>query len=488
MHSGVPGPAGAAGADGGWTQLETGFTWNDLVLPQAQEEILQSASATLESGGRLRLLFTGGPGTGKTMACQILGARSGAPVLSLDASGKDVVDSVAAEELLRAAGRVRAVVVIDHADLLLRGRRESRHSVDGLDGAALVTRAAAHGGAVVFTSTSTRAIKDELLAQFDCIVDFPFPDRRGRKEIWRRLLPEDSRLTDADLDHVADRFQLPGATIRESCALAVLAAEAQAAPVTLAHVVRALELEYGDRLTGDSTYAALEELRRRAGVADDADQDPTPAPIEPSQVPARRLRFALRVPRRSRPPGVARPPRRLLRGAMVAIAILVIAGAGFLAGRATSSQDTHPAAAKRVAPGAATPPGAPASDPSTSYATGLESVVSPLHRTRTILGPRLRKTPSWAGAADLAARLAAAYSGAATSLRALHPGSATATAANAALIDGFAQPAAAYRALGHAELDHSHAERSSAMAALHRANAAGAAAYAQLRSLGYSVP
>ncbi len=487
MHSGAPGPAGAAGADGGWTQLETGFTWNDLVLPQGQEEILQSASATLESGGRLRLLFTGGPGTGKTMACQILGARSDAPVLSLDASGKDVVDSVAVEELLRAAGRVRAVVVIDHADLLLRGRRASRHSVDGLDGAALVARAAAHDGAVVFTCTSTRAIKDELLAQFDCTVDFPFPDRRGRKEIWRRLLPEDSRLTDADLEHVADSFQLPGATIRESCALAVLAAEAQAAPVTLAHVVRALELEYGDRLTGDSTHSALEELGRRAGLADDADQDPTPAPIEASQVPARRLRPALRVPRRSRPPGVARRSRRLLRAAMVAIAILVVAGAGFLAGRATSSQDTHPAAAKRVAPGApATPPAAPASGPSTSYATALETVVSPLHRTRTILGPRLRKTPSWTGAAALAARLAAAYSGAATGLRALHPGSAA--AANAALIDAFEQAAAAYRALGRAELDRSHTERSSAMGALHRANAAGAAAYAQLRSLGYTVP
>src|SRR5690348_5325362 len=101
MQSGAAGPAGAARGQDGWTQVDAGFTWGDLVLPESQEALLQSASATIESGGRLRLLFNGGTGTGKTMACQILAARSGGPVLSLDASGKDLVDAAAADELFR---------------------------------------------------------------------------------------------------------------------------------------------------------------------------------------------------------------------------------------------------------------------------------------------------------------------------------------------------------------------------------------------------
>ncbi len=459
MHSGA-GPAGAAGSHGSWTQVEAGFTWSDLVLPESQEAMLQSASATIESGGRLRLLFTGGPGTGKTMACQILGARSDAPVLSLDVSGKDAVDVEAAEELLRAAGRVGAVVVLDHADVLLHGRRVSR-SAEGLDADAVLARASAHGGAVVFTSTSTRAVKHELLEQFDCVIDFPFPDARARVEIWRRLLPGDAVLSDEDLGYVAESFQLPGVTIRECCTLAILAAEAQATRVTLAHVARALELEYGDRLAGDSTIAALGELRRRAGVEDVADLPPSP--IEPPRMPARRLRPALRMPGRPHAPRIAGGARRLLRPALVAIAAVLIAGAGFIAGRVTSSQRARPAAAKRVAapvpaaapaavstttPAATAPQLPPAATPSGAYGAELASVTVPLRHTRSILGNRLRRTPSWTVAAAQAAQLAAVYTTAAARLRAFNAGSAA--TANAALAAAFAQMAAAFDALRRA--------------------------------------
>jgi hypothetical protein len=405
--SGAAGPAGAAGGHGAWTQVDAGFTWGDLVLPESQEALLQSASATLESGGRLRLLFSGGTGTGKTMACQILAARADVPVLSLDATGKDLIDPAAAEELFRAAGRVGALVVLDHADVLLRGRQTSR-SIDGVDAGALLARARAHTGAVVFTATSTRAAKHELLEQFDCAVAFPFPDRRARREIWRRMLPDDSELTAADLAYVADSFQLPGAAIRECCTLAILAAEAQATPVALAHVARALELEYGDRLAGDSTFAALGELRRRAGVEDDGDLPP--APIKPSYTERRRRRRSrpgLRMPPRLRTPSIIGGTRRLRRPMLIAFTALLIAGAGFIAGRVTSSERSRPAAAKRlVAPAAVslTAPsgvggsganqGPPAATARTPYSTSLAAVIFPLHRTRSTLMARLRTTPS----------------------------------------------------------------------------------------------
>jgi hypothetical protein len=497
MQSGAA-SEGTAGANGGWRQVETGFTWEDLVLPEPQEAILQSVSATLESGGRLRLLFRGGPGTGKTMACQILGARCDVPVLSLDASGKDAIDAAETEELLRAAGRVGAVVVVDHAEQLLRGRRVSRHSSKRLDGPAMLGRTQAHGGAVVFTSSSTRGVDNELLAQFDAVVDFPFPDRHVRKAIWRRLLPGDSRLTDADLEHVAGAFRLPGVAIRECCTLSALAAEAQAVPVTLAHVTRAIELEYSHRLTSDSTYAALDELRRRAGLEEDADLPAAPA--EPPPAAARRPRAALRMPRRPRRPGLIRPSRHLLRATVLVVAAIVIAAVGFVGGRVTSSQRTEPAAAKHISaaatpapttPTAPTTPAAPArSAPagaaSASYATTLTGIIFPLHRTRLVLMARLRQTPSWTVAAAQAAQLASAYTAAATRLRGIDAGSAAAP--NAALATAFTQTAAALSALRKAELDRSHSARVSALAALRRANAAGAAAYADLHRLGYSVP
>ena len=176
---------------------------------------------------------------------------------------------------------------------------------------------------------------------------------------------------------------------------------------------------------------------------------------------------------------------------MLVVAAIVIAAVGFVAGRATSSQLTRPAAAKHIA-ARATPPvntlptPAPASGVSTSYATALNGVIFPLHRTRLTLMTRLRKTPSWSVAAAQAEQLASAYTTAAARLRPIQAGSAA--TANAALVTAFTQTAAAFSALHLAELNHSHSARVSAIAALHRANAAGAAAYADLRRLGYSVP
>ncbi len=494
------GHARGSGVDAGWTQVEPGFTWDDLVLPESQLALLQAASASAESGGHLRLLFTGGPGTGKTMACQILGARTGAPVLSLDAGGKAEVQSEAAEELMRAAGRVGAVLVVDHADVLLRGGPGSRQSGQGMSGAALLERTRHHAGVVVFTTTSLRGLKEELAAQFDCVVDFPFPDRDARKEIWRRLLPDDARLTEPDLEHLARSFQLPGAAIGACCTLAILAAEAQATPVALAHVTRALELEYGERLVAEATDAALVELRRRSGIEEHPELVPAPIASAPVR-PARRLPAVGRpLPRRRR--AQARPPhsRRLaltglVRPALVALAVLALAALGFLAGRVTARHTARPAAAavaRRVTVTVTTPAPVPAAHslsptPSPSYASALDSVIFPLHGTRATLGGRLQHTITTSELIATSDQLATAYTTAAAQLRSLNPGGAAGNA-DAALATAFGQTAAAFRALSRAAVRHSLSGHLAAEQALHHANVAGAAAYAELRGLGYRVP
>jgi hypothetical protein len=323
------------------------------VLPESQLALLQSACGSLEASASVRLLLTGGAGTGKTMACQILGAAVEAPVFSLEASGKASLETETVEEVLRAAGRVSAIVVFDHADVLLRGRADSRKGADTLSGGALLARVRDHGGAVVFTATATRGIKDELLGELDAVVDFPFPDRDARAEIWRRLLPHDARLTDEDFAYLAASFQLAGAAIRTCCTAAILAAEAEAMPVSLAHVTEALELEYHDRLVGPATLSALTELRRRSGIEVG---DEAATAVLPAAVPAQRRRwptFGLRRhraaserrngPRRFRP---LRPPRlpgrrpvlgftREAAAALALVATILAAGLGFLAGKAT---------------------------------------------------------------------------------------------------------------------------------------------------------
>ncbi len=343
MQSGGARRTHSAGAEEGRAQVEPAVTWSDLVLPEPQRVLLEAATASVEAGNSIRLLFTGGPGTGKTLACQILGATVDAPVFSLDLSDDSSLESETVEELLRAAGRASAVVVFDHADLLLRGRQESRGSGEAMSATALLERVRDHGGAVVFTSSATRGIKEKLLDEFDSAVDFPFPDREAREEIWRRLLPGDAQLRDEDLHHLAESFQLAGAAIRTCCTDAILTAEAEGTPLTLAHVSDALELEYRDRLAGQATLAALAELRRRAGV-EDAEEEVPSVDVPDAAQAQRRRRPVVRLPR-LRLPRLRLPARRLHvpRAPVLALlAAIVAAGLGFLVGKATSDHASPP--------------------------------------------------------------------------------------------------------------------------------------------------
>ena len=211
MHSG----AASEGTTGATPRLDAGRSGlhvEDLVLPEAQEATLQSASATLESGGRLRLLFRGGPGTGKTMACQILGARCDAPVLSLDAE-REGHPRRSCDRGAAARGRSRGCG---------RRRRSRRPAPPGTPGVAPLQRApgrrrdaGARPGAWrrgrVHVNLHAQRQRTSCSSSSTAVVDFPFPDRHVRRAIWRRLLPGDSRLTEADLEHVAGAFRLPGA-------------------------------------------------------------------------------------------------------------------------------------------------------------------------------------------------------------------------------------------------------------------------------------
>ncbi len=217
------------------------------------------------------VLFLGAAGTGKTMAARIVAADAGVPVHQFDlgtglAGAEHEFERLAARAF-QAAARDRALLVIDGAQALMRSSprmdwhgRAASGSGPGSAGwpaeanghdpgdralSRLLRRADRYEGQVVFTSTMTHGIDTALTDRFEAVVTFPLPEVGARKEIWRRSLPADARLTENNLDYLAGWLQWPGGAIHRCGMAAADEAVREGVPLQLRHVAAVLDQETG---------------------------------------------------------------------------------------------------------------------------------------------------------------------------------------------------------------------------------------------------
>ena len=265
---------------------EPGLSWDDLVLPPRERDVLRAAVAEAqarrkagaeagnERGGEhsqgLTLVLTGGQGTGKTMATRLLAADLGAEIVELNLAIVSELDRDRALELIRRAfadaESSNAVLLVDRVESVIATSlrastvRERPPSVELSD---LVQASKSHAGVVVLASRASTKLEPSLGDGVDFLVEIPVQWTDEQKQIWRRQLRRHSEVTDADLDYLAASFSLSGGEIQKISAAAVADAAAEGVPVKMVHVGRMLELEYRNRLfVGQRTREALDRLMR----------------------------------------------------------------------------------------------------------------------------------------------------------------------------------------------------------------------------------
>ena len=259
--------------------LEPRWGWDDLVLPQPQANRLRSIAAYLRHrdlvlgewgyghsapGQGIKVLFAGDPGTGKTMAAQVIAADLGLDVFRVDLA--TVVSKYIGEternleRIFAGAEGSNAILFFDEADALFGKRSEVRDAHDryaNIEVSYLLQRMEGYPGAVVLATNYRRNIDEAFLRRLDVAVDFPFPDRDDRARIWRRLLPQAAPIAgDVDPDALAERFELSGGAIRTSSIAAAFAAAADGGRIEMRHLLAAVADEYrkAGRLTLDAEF------------------------------------------------------------------------------------------------------------------------------------------------------------------------------------------------------------------------------------------
>lgn len=213
------------------------------------------AGASLHAGGGLACLFSGPPGTGKTMAAQIVARQIDYALYRVDLS--QVVDKYIGEgekrlsHLFREASRSRVALFFDEADALFGKRSESRSGHDHYANIAvnhLLQELEGFDGLAILATNFASNIDTAFLRRIRVKAEFPAPDAAERRQIWKRMLPpEILEGSDIDLDWLAREHELVGGEIRNAVYTAhLLAAEdPDATGLAMRHCLAGLAREVG---------------------------------------------------------------------------------------------------------------------------------------------------------------------------------------------------------------------------------------------------
>lgn len=241
-------------------RLDAGKTWDDLVISTRTRRDLELVITSgrhghlLEGNGIGRgvaCLFWGAPGTGKTLASQVVARGLDRELYRVDLS--QVVDKYVGEtekrldRLFREAEAADAVLLFDEADALFATRTDVRDAHDryaNLETSFILQRLEEHRGVCILASNARSRIDAAFQRRLLFVIEFPQPSPRERVGIWRRLLPADA-LSDTELGFLADRFELSGGDIRNAVLVAQLLARRAGEPMAMRHAVIAGWRELG---------------------------------------------------------------------------------------------------------------------------------------------------------------------------------------------------------------------------------------------------
>ncbi len=267
-------------------RVESRVSWDDLVLPAPQLDLLREAARQVkhrarvyqewgfaEKGSRglnITALFSGPSGSGKSLAAEVIANDLDLDLLRVDLSAtvsKYIGETEAnLREIFDAADAGGAVLLFDESDALFGRRSEVKDSHDrhaNMEISYLLQRLETYRGLAILTTNFREVIDPAFLRRIRFLVEFPFPDQATRRLIWQRAFPPRTPVRDLDLDRLA-RLSLAGGNIRNIALNAAFLAAETGEPVSMAHLQRAAETEFAkiDKPTPQLDLRALHPAPR----------------------------------------------------------------------------------------------------------------------------------------------------------------------------------------------------------------------------------
>jgi SpoVK/Ycf46/Vps4 family AAA+-type ATPase len=250
------------------TKIDSLYHWDDLIVPQRAHELLQQIcdqvrqqakvfnqwgfDTRLSYGKGLSALFTGPPGTGKTMAAQVIANEIRLDLYKVDLS--TVISKYIGEteknlnRIFKEAESSNAILFFDEADALFGKRTEVSDAHDryaNIEVSYLLQKVEEYNGIVILASNFRGNMDDAFTRRIRFIIEFPFPDETSRLQIWKIHFPEQAPV-DAEVDYnlLARQFPIPGGNIRNVILNAAFLAAKDDCTINMSHLLESTRQEY----------------------------------------------------------------------------------------------------------------------------------------------------------------------------------------------------------------------------------------------------
>jgi ATPase family associated with various cellular activities (AAA) len=244
------------------------YQWNDIILPGDRVERLREIcnhmkyrervhgewgfDRKLSLGKGLSVLFSGPSGTGKTMAAEIIASTLGLELYKIDLSvvvSKYIGDTEKnLSRIFTEAETSNAILFFDEADALFgkrSGVKDSHDRYANIEIGYLLQRMEEYDGVVILATNLRKNMDEAFVRRLQFTVEFPFPDEKDRRRIWKGVWPDDTPRDPAlDIDFMARRFEIAGGSIRNIALAAAFLAADDGNVVTMSHLMHATKREF----------------------------------------------------------------------------------------------------------------------------------------------------------------------------------------------------------------------------------------------------
>ncbi|MBA3460220.1 MAG: ATP-binding protein [Deltaproteobacteria bacterium] len=243
-------------------------TWDDVVLPPDQIESIVELMARVRGrhkvyeqwgfgakvgkGLGVSALFSGPPGTGKTMVAGLIAKELGLELYQVDIS-KIVSKYIGETEknlasLFDAAEAGHAILLFDEADSLFGKRTDVKSSNDryaNFETNYLLQRLETFTGICLLTSNHESNMDPAFQRRLSLHLRFELPDADERAKLWQAVLPAGAPIARTiDFAALGRRYAMSGGYIKNAALRAAFVAADKGEAISAAHLDRAARVEY----------------------------------------------------------------------------------------------------------------------------------------------------------------------------------------------------------------------------------------------------